>query len=1033
MKLNSKSAVMLDKWRHQQQLPQNSISCQQNRPFQCRHQQQQKSVYFQKSNYLQHHLEQQHFCIYIQQRSSTKKHQWRDSVSGQQQACSILLQDDKIICHHEDDFFNNSNQPQQQQHINNHQDNGAAFLISLLLLLPSLLLSSCHANMTNKGVWRRVEALSGREAVLPCEVGALDETDMIYVVLWYKNGDKEPIYSYDNRPRGLQPAEDRHIIQSPILKGRVTFRPGLVPALHIRPVSASDQANYTCRVDFRIASSRSTHLSLQVVVPPSQPLLQLSGRLLQQSDTIGPLLEGQQLKVTCLVEGGVPPPSLIWYRGNQIIDAVTEPELRNLVYASGSSSNRERYRSRGRRTLSFFGSFSRAHRAGSSGEGETRSYKRSRVYRTMVTRGLNSHNTARRNIRGRGISYRRGLTIRSLVSYMPKSELKYTFNQLVISYLTRDLHDEKMSCVASNNNVTAPTSAHLTITMNLRPLTTRLVSPPKELRVGQTYDIKCITSGSRPQPNITWTLGNVASLYTVPSVTEHSTNVSLSSVRLTAERRIHGQRLTCKAVNNLFPTHPLTDSLLLNVTYPPVASLELGRGVPSVVREGEDVYFNCMVDSNPPTYKISWFHEDTLLVHAPSHGLVVSGQSLALRNVRRKQAGRYACSASNVEGDAMSPPVILHVSYAPVCSSNTDTTQVLATGIGQSLNVSCSVIASPSDVKFSWVFNNSVTSERIPVERVYNGEGGWSGVMFVARTQQDYGTLQCWAQNSVGEMDKPCLFHIVPAGRPDMPLNCSVINKTYDSLVVTCTEGFNGGLRQSFVSRVYEAVTGRGQVNVSSPEPKFTLEGLTPGLDYIIKVSSINQLGESDPVKLEAVTYKMAENRMRDETVSSSVSNNGNLHPRADVVASGRSSSSFSAGALLGGLLIILGAVLMTGLLLRCASVRRRQRRRNLRREHSQAQREEEESRRKSNLIVTADGGGGSVTTGGSLMFLPPPPMLEEHSDDDGVAVRMLQRIPTDTDTPFEISTLDMAQLSTQVTGRRPLCGSCQQLTDQPL
>jgi len=43
--------------------------------------------------------------------------------------------------------------------------------------------------------------------------------------------------------------------------------------------------------------------------------------------------------------------------------------------------------------------------------------------------------------------------------------------------------------------------------------------------------------------------------------------------------------------------------------------------------------------------------------------------------------------------------------------------------------------------------------------------GGWSGVMFVARTQQDYGTLQCWAQNPVGKMDKPCLFHIVPAGK----------------------------------------------------------------------------------------------------------------------------------------------------------------------------------------------------------------------------------------------------------------------------
>ena len=61
-----------------------------------------------------------------------------------------------------------------------------------------------------------------------------------------------PLYSYDNRPLILQPAEDRHVIQSSVLKGRVSFRPGNVHALHIRPVAASDQANYTCRVDFRI-------------------------------------------------------------------------------------------------------------------------------------------------------------------------------------------------------------------------------------------------------------------------------------------------------------------------------------------------------------------------------------------------------------------------------------------------------------------------------------------------------------------------------------------------------------------------------------------------------------------------------------------------------------------------------------------------------------------------------------------------------------------------------------------------------------
>ena len=60
-------------------------------------------------------------------------------------------------------------------------------------------------------------------------------------------------FSYDNRPRSLQAAGDRrHIIQSSKLQGRVNFLPGAVPALHIKPVLRGDEANYTCRVDFRI-------------------------------------------------------------------------------------------------------------------------------------------------------------------------------------------------------------------------------------------------------------------------------------------------------------------------------------------------------------------------------------------------------------------------------------------------------------------------------------------------------------------------------------------------------------------------------------------------------------------------------------------------------------------------------------------------------------------------------------------------------------------------------------------------------------
>ncbi|KAK7012937.1 hypothetical protein SK128_008518 [Halocaridina rubra] len=710
------------------------------------------------------------------------------------------------------------------------------FYGDILMIISIIVIVNLSLAASYRGIWRRVEAVSGREAVLPCEVGPIDHSDKLYVVLWYRNSDKEPIYSYDNRPGRLQASEDRHTIKSPALYGRVTFRPGLIPALHIKPVMRSDEANYTCRADFRIATSRRTHLRLHVVVPPEVPILRVAGQRITEG-ILGPLQEGSPLVITCDVIGGTPPPTVVWMRHKKIIDSQIE-------------------------------------------------------------------------------------------SYSPSM----IENQLSILSLTREFHNAKLTCLAANNNVTAPVQATIVITMNyssltctshflppVRPLITRLDSPPKVLQVGREYDITCFTAGSRPHTNITWTLGNMASFTSITPVTEHGINITTSTVKVMASRRYHGQRLTCTAVNPYYSNYPLADSILLNVTYPPVATIELGRGVSSNVQEGEDIYFNCHVDANPPTYKISWYHKGSPVKHSPEEGVLLTKNSLALRDVTRTQAGPYVCSAYNVEGDAHSHPLNLTVNYAPICSEKESSgpPRVYAAGIGQYINVSCIVLASPSKVKYSWVFNNSVTSQRLPGDQVFTAKDGSSIVSFQPQDPNDYGTLQCWAQNSVGRMTTPCLFHIVPAGRPESPVGCRVSNKTYDTLTVTCTPGFNGGLEQSFLakagrpfSRVFEAVTGRSQLNVTSEKPRFFLEGLIPGLDYTIQVRAKNIIGESPPVRLEAFTYKMAENRMRDEQVEKP--------PQAQ--------DTF-AGALVASAIGTTVTVLLVGITIRCLWSKRRRRR----------------------------------------------------------------------------------------------------------
>ena len=47
----------------------------------------------------------------------------------------------------------------------------------------------------------------------------------------------------------------------------------------------------------------------------------------------------------------------------------------------------------------------------------------------------------------------------------------------------------------------------------------------------------------------------------------------------------------------------------------------------------------------------------------------------------------------------------------------------------------------------------------------YRVNGTQSVLDYVPRTEMDYGNVMCWATNSVGRQEKPCVFHIIPAGK----------------------------------------------------------------------------------------------------------------------------------------------------------------------------------------------------------------------------------------------------------------------------
>merc|ERR1719471_1294766 len=108
-------------------------------------------------------------------------------------------------------------------------------------------------------------------------------------------------------------------------------------------------------------------------------------------------------------------------------------------------------------------------------------------------------------------------------------------------------------------------------------------------------------------------------------------------------------------------------------------------------------------------------------------------------------------------------------------------------------------------------------------------------------------------------MESPCAFQLIPAGPPEAPSNCSVVNQTTDSLEVECLPAFDGGLKQYFGLEVSDLQSGILLANFTDSNPVFTVSGLNSGRGLKITIYAANANGRSSNIVLEGFTLKVAE------------------------------------------------------------------------------------------------------------------------------------------------------------------------------
>ncbi|XP_039281598.1 nephrin [Nilaparvata lugens] len=295
----------------------------------------------------------------------------------------------------------------------------------------------------------------------------------------------------------------------------------------------------------------------------------------------------------------------------------------------------------------------------------------------------------------------------------------------------------------------------------------------------------------------------------------------------------------------------------------PVVTLELGGGLnASSIKEGVDVYFECNIKSNPWVYKVCWKHNGRDLMNNASAGIFVSNQSLVLQGVQKESAGLYTCVASNQEGDGESNPLLLSIRYAPVCRDSAP--RIIGAAKGEPVKIPCEVEANPdTGLHFRWQLNTSAGQLVDLSPASYSVADRLRSVaLFTPALEHDFSSqLICAASNAAGEQRQPCIFQLTPAGKPDQPTNCSIVNQTADALRIECMEGFDGGLTQQFVMEVYDAQTQMLVGNVTSSTAHFTIAQLHSGIGFDILLYAANGKGISRPTTLHAYTLKSAERR----------------------------------------------------------------------------------------------------------------------------------------------------------------------------
>lgn len=118
----------------------------------------------------------------------------------------------------------------------------------------------------------------GGSVSLHCNVTP-EKEDSVFLILWFRDTNRNPIYSIDARTASIEKAE--HTPDSTLLN-RAYFNLSSDSFLHIENIKQEDGGEYKCRVDFRRGRTVQKIIKLIVIGKYSLDILQNLSKISSQ-------------------------------------------------------------------------------------------------------------------------------------------------------------------------------------------------------------------------------------------------------------------------------------------------------------------------------------------------------------------------------------------------------------------------------------------------------------------------------------------------------------------------------------------------------------------------------------------------------------------------------------------------------------------------------------------------------------------------------------------------------------------------------